>query len=83
MKRRKGIRLARTFKDVEEFEAFLNHYDERHDADKARIENMMRYGQMTGCRARYFREYFGEPAGTACRKCDNCRGEFVQATRAC
>lgn len=77
VKRRKGIRFTRTFASVEEFETFLSHYDEKFEADKLRIETIMKYGQMVGCRARFLREYFGESAGKACRKCDNCRGEFV------
>lgn len=79
--RRKGIRLLRTFASTEEFEAFLQHYDDRFEADKARIESIMKYGQTTQCRAQYFREYFGEEHGDSCKHCDNCRGTFVtQAT---
>jgi len=81
VKRRKGIRFTRTFQSVEEFETFLSHYDEKFETDKQRIETIMKYGQTVGCRARFLREYFGEPAGKACRKCDNCRGEFVQKTK--
>lgn len=77
VKRGKAIKLARTFKDVEEFEKFLQHYDERHDADKERIDTMMKYGQTTGCRAQFLREYFGEAKEKPCKKCDNCRGTFV------
>ncbi|MBY0370705.1 RecQ family ATP-dependent DNA helicase, partial [bacterium] len=54
--RRKGISLLRTFKDADEFELFLKHYDDRFIADKARIETIMKYGQTTACRAQFFRE---------------------------
>jgi len=73
VKRRNGIRFTRTFESVEEFESFLAHYDEKFEADKTRIETIMKYGQTTECRAKFLREYFAEPAGKPCKKCDNCR----------
>ncbi len=77
IKKRKGVRLVQTFKDADQFESFLKHYDERYNADKERIEMIMRYGQTTECRGQFLRQYFGESAGTACKKCDNCRGQFM------
>ena len=78
VKRRKGIKILRTFNDVEEFEAFLGHYDERFESDKERIETIMRYGQTTACRAQFFREYFGEARAKICKKYDNCRGNAAK-----
>ncbi len=78
IKKRKGIRLARTFKDAESFEEFLHHYDERHQADVERIERIMKYGQTTECRAQFFRDYFKEDKGKPCKKCDNCRTKVAK-----
>jgi ATP-dependent DNA helicase RecQ len=79
LKRRKGIRLIKTFQTSDDFESFLMHYDARYLSDKEKIESIMRYGQMTECRARFFRDYFGENLGKECGNCDNCRGEFVKS----
>lgn len=73
IKRKRGITLLRTFETAEEVESFLTHYIERTKADKERIERIMKYGQTTDCRAQFFREYFGEPIGKPCRRCDNCK----------
>ena len=74
---KKGVRLVKTFETAEAFEHFLHHYDQRLDADKERISLIMKYGQTTECRAVFFREYFNEPHGEPCKKCDNCRGRFL------
>lgn len=73
IKRGKGIKLLRTFETPEEVESFLSHYNERTAADRERIERIMKYGQTTECRAQFFREYFGEELGSACKRCDNCK----------
>lgn len=73
IKRKKGIRLIRTFDTAEAFDLFLHHYDEKTRLDRERIERMMKYGQTTTCRAQFFREYFGEEPGQVCGTCDNCR----------
>ncbi len=70
--RNKNIRLLHTFDSSDATETFLNHYDERTEADRERIQKIMRYGQMTECRAIYFRNYFGEATGQLCQNCDNC-----------
>lgn len=74
---RKGIVLKKVFTEGSDLEKFLNHYEERLGHDRTRIEEMMKYGQTTDCRATFFRDYFGEKHGTTCRKCDNCRGKFL------
>ncbi len=80
IKRRKGIQLVRVFEDADAFEDFLKHYEERLTADRERIEKIMKYGQTTECRGEFFREYFNEQRGSACKKCDNCRGQFLKST---
>lgn len=77
IKKGKGIHLLHFFEDSETFEKFLAHYDERTQADKERIEAIMKYGQTTECRSQFFREYFGEPKGIPCEKCDNCAGKSM------
>lgn len=71
--RKRNYRLLKVFETPEAVDQFLNHYDEKTVADRERIQRMMKYGQSTGCRAQFFREYFAEPEGTPCRRCDNCR----------
>ncbi|MBI1861988.1 MAG: ATP-dependent DNA helicase RecQ [Deltaproteobacteria bacterium] len=80
IRRRKGLKLLRTFKTDEEFETFLRHYEERTNADRERISLIMKYGQTTDCRTQFFRDYFGEPKGERCGHCDSCRGEFLSQT---
>lgn len=77
VKRSKGIKLLKTFDSAESFETFLHHYDERLNADKDRISHIMKYGQTTECRAKFFRDYFSEAEGKPCKRCDNCRGKFL------
>jgi ATP-dependent DNA helicase RecQ len=74
---KKGISLKKVFTTGEELDKFLNHYEERLGQDKTRIQDIMKYGQTTECRATYFRDYFGEKHGDICQKCDNCRGKFL------
>lgn len=74
---RKGISLKKIFTQGEELDKFLNHYEERLGQDKKRIQDIMKYGQTTECRAQFFRDYFGEKHGESCKKCDNCKGKFL------
>jgi len=75
---RKGIVLKKIFSDGQELDKFLNHYEERLKLDKTRIQEIMKYGQTTSCRAQFFRDYFGEKHGEVCKRCDNCRGKFLE-----
>lgn len=52
--------------------ALLDGFEARYEADRERIETMMRYGQTTRCRMQFLREYFGDEAGEVCQHCDNC-----------
>ena len=74
LSRRQGrLRDVRRFATQTAFEAFLGEYEERLREDRARLEAIMAYGQVTRCRMRILREYFGEPPGAPCAHCDNCR----------
>jgi ATP-dependent DNA helicase RecQ len=67
----KTLALRRSFGSAE-LERFLATFEDRYDADRERIDNMMLYGQTTRCRMQFLREYFGEAARDACGHCDNC-----------
>jgi ATP-dependent DNA helicase RecQ len=74
IERRGGrIKCVRAFATPEELHAFLSEYEQRHTSDRERLDQMMRYAETTFCRTRFLREYFGEPSGTDCEHCDNCR----------
>ncbi|MFM8316609.1 MAG: RecQ family ATP-dependent DNA helicase [Deltaproteobacteria bacterium] len=75
---RKGISLKKIFLEGNDLDRFLTHYEERLGQDRDRIQQIMKYGQTTECRATFFRDYFGEKHGEICRKCDNCRGKFLE-----
>ena len=74
---KKGISLKKVFTRGEDLDRFLSHYEERLGQDKTRIQEIMKYGQTTSCRAQFFRDYFGEKHGELCKRCDNCRGKFL------
>lgn len=78
--RKDGVSLTRRFQTPDARDEFISHYEERTAQDRERIEKIMKYGQSTACRATFFREYFGEPEGEACGKCDNCSGRFLTRT---
>ena len=71
--RQARVRRRRDFASVEEMEAVLTAYEQRHATDRERLETMMRYAQSTDCRMRFMRAYFGEDEGDPCQLCDNCR----------
>jgi ATP-dependent DNA helicase RecQ len=52
-------------------------FDAQHQAERERLQAMIRYCESLSCRMEYLREYFGEPGGEACDHCDNCRSEGV------
>ena len=57
----------------DEFAAFLEEYEQRHNGDRQRLDAMMLFGQITTCRMRYLLDYFGEDSESDCSRCDNCR----------
>lgn len=73
IERGRRITLTRRFADQDEFMAYLSEYERRHQSDRDRLEMMMKYGQTTGCRARFLTRYFGAEISEDCGRCDNCR----------
>ena len=70
---RKGYALRSTEQVSDErIQELLAEYTERAARDKERLADMMHYAQTPGCRTQVLREYFGEPAGEPCGRCDNC-----------
>lgn len=67
------FRCVRRFASPDEMNSFLSAYEQRYLTDRERLDQMMRYAETTFCRTRVLREYFGEPSGTDCEHCDNCR----------
>jgi ATP-dependent DNA helicase RecQ len=77
------FRLLRTELGEPEFQAIARTYEERHAADRERLERMVLYAQTALCRWRVLVEYFGETVDwTTCGRCDNCRRAAVRADRA-
>ncbi len=71
-----GRKLRREMSDAE-LEQFLSSFERHHDADAHRLETMVRYAESVRCRAQFIREYFGEPPGAPCGRCDACRSHRV------
>jgi len=47
-------------------------YRKRREADRGKLEMMIRYARTTKCRVKLLLEYFGEVDVPLCRRCDNC-----------
>jgi ATP-dependent DNA helicase RecQ len=80
----RGRRIVRTESnaieaDLERAERF---YDERGNADRERLDTLMHYAQSPRCRMMFLREYFGEPPGEPCGRCDNCEVSATSNRRA-
>ncbi|WP_257452604.1 RecQ family ATP-dependent DNA helicase [Archangium lipolyticum] len=69
----RGLKQLRDFESPEELGEYLTAYEKRHQSDRERLQQMMRYGQTTGCRWGFISGYFGEPEHAGCQHCDNCR----------
>jgi ATP-dependent DNA helicase RecQ len=72
IQRKPHLSKIRDFNTDDDFAAFLEEYEQRHNGDRQRLDAMMLYGQITTCRMRYLLEYFGEEVDTSCGRCDNC-----------
>jgi ATP-dependent DNA helicase RecQ len=48
-------------------------YRKRREADRGKLEAMIRYARSTRCRPKLLLEYFGEKNVPLCHKCDNCQ----------
>ena len=71
---RVGTRLRARGKMPEQArKRFAGEFASRHSADGERLRAMMHYADSTMCRMQFLREYFGEPSGERCGRCDNCR----------
>ena len=73
IQRKPHVSKIRDFNTDQEFAAFLEEYEQRHNGDRQRLDAMMLFGQITTCRMRYLLEYFGEEIESDCNRCDNCR----------
>jgi ATP-dependent DNA helicase RecQ len=71
--RGRRIRKTRDFATPEELERFLTEYEQRHDDDRERLDEVMHYAQSADCRMAIIRRYFGEEPAQPCGRCDNCR----------
>ena len=68
-----GIQLLEKNVSAGRLEAMTAAYTARQDADREKLEAMMRYGQSAGCRWLQLLQYFGETAEwERCGTCDNC-----------
>jgi ATP-dependent DNA helicase RecQ len=56
-------------------------YRKRREADRGKLESMIRYARSTRCRVRMLLEYFGEPDVPLCGRCDNCQKHGADADR--
>jgi ATP-dependent DNA helicase RecQ len=48
-------------------------YRKRREADRGKLEAMIRYARSTRCRVKILLEYFGEKDVPLCGRCDNCK----------
>jgi ATP-dependent DNA helicase RecQ len=81
VRHRRGIALARRPDDAE-LERFYATFEERYEADRERLAAMMEYGRSVRCRMQFMREYFGEPEGAPCGRCDSCTAAPVDEAAA-
>jgi ATP-dependent DNA helicase RecQ len=56
-------------------------YRKRREADRGKLEAMIRYARSTRCRVKILLEYFGEKDVPLCGKCDNCQKYAADADR--
>jgi ATP-dependent DNA helicase RecQ len=69
-----AVRLLRQDLAEADFEALATAYARRHEADRAKLEQMVLYAQTALCRWKVLVEYFGESVEwDACGHCDTCR----------
>ena len=81
--RRRGRFALKRQASAEEIGAAANEYLARAAADRAKLEQMVIYGQTALCRWSMILRYFaGAEAKRQCGHCDNCTGTAVPATAA-
>jgi ATP-dependent DNA helicase RecQ len=71
IRKRGGRQLRRALRE-RDVDRFLQSFENYLQADRTRLDAMMRYGESGGCRMQFLREYFGELPGGPCGRCDNC-----------
>jgi ATP-dependent DNA helicase RecQ len=77
---RSGIQLVDATMSSGRLEAVAVAYRVKKDADRQKLDTMMRYGQSAACRWAFVLEHFGEqPEWRTCGVCDNCRNPPHQA----
>ncbi len=57
----------------EQLDDLFGDFEAQHQAERARLQAMIHYSESPDCRMQLLREYFGEPRGDKCGRCDNCR----------
>jgi ATP-dependent DNA helicase RecQ len=72
IKKGRGIKVLNKFDSDEQLTQFLDAYEERHQTDRQRLEQIMHYAQTMQCRVAFLQNYFGEAETTNCGRCDNC-----------
>ena len=72
VKKSKTIKIMREFDSDDALAQFLKEYEERHQSDRDRLEQIMHYAQTMQCRVTFLRQYFGEDPKHTCGRCDNC-----------
>jgi ATP-dependent DNA helicase RecQ len=48
-------------------------YRKRREADRGKLEAMIRYARSSRCRVQILLDYFGEKSAPLCHRCDNCK----------
>jgi ATP-dependent DNA helicase RecQ len=71
IRKRGGRQLKRALRE-READRFLRSFEDYFQADRGRLDAIMRYGESVICRMQFLREYFGELPGNPCGRCDNC-----------
>ena len=56
-------------------------YRKRREADRGKLEAMIRYARTTRCRVKLLLGYFGETNAPLCGRCDNCKKYGVEADK--
>jgi ATP-dependent DNA helicase RecQ len=82
---RRGARWALVGEDADRaaLDALAAAFDERREADRARLAAVEDYATSVRCRWRLLRTYFGEELEDdwRCGRCDNCRERVAERTR--
>ena len=56
-------------------------YRKRREADRGKLEAMLRYARSTRCRVKILLDYFGENDVPLCGRCDNCKKYGAEADK--